>query len=108
MFIDMPLNASPPTLDGRSFDAKLAAAQRNSLTDFAFWGGLGAHQSGSHGGACAARGVVGFKAFMSGSGIKDFPRSDEIALWKEGMGIAHAAGFCSSLCSCTEDEDDGG
>src|SRR4051812_28324499 len=26
MFIDMPLNAHPPTVDGPSFDAKLAAA----------------------------------------------------------------------------------
>src|SRR5271156_5981650 len=37
---DMPLNAHPPTCDGESFDLKLAAAKRNSLTDFAFWGGL--------------------------------------------------------------------
>src|SRR5580704_8151999 len=40
MFFDMPLNAHPPTCDARSFDSKLAAARRNSLTDFALWGGL--------------------------------------------------------------------
>src|SRR4051794_13684369 len=39
-FFDMPLNSSPPTLDGASFDLKLAAAQANSRTDFALWGGL--------------------------------------------------------------------
>src|SRR5688572_26830733 len=39
-FFDMPLNSSPPTLDGPSFDAKLAAAKTGSLVDFALWGGL--------------------------------------------------------------------
>src|SRR5215469_14362851 len=39
-FFDMPLNASPPTIDAASFDEKLAAARANSLTDFAFWGGI--------------------------------------------------------------------
>ena len=29
-FFDMPLNSSPPTLDGESFDLKLAAAEANS------------------------------------------------------------------------------
>ena len=37
---DMPLNAHPPTIDGPSFDAKLAAALQHSLVDFALWGGL--------------------------------------------------------------------
>src|SRR6267378_1268175 len=40
LFFDMPLNAHPPTLDAASFDLKLAAAQKKSATDFAFWGGL--------------------------------------------------------------------
>src|SRR5438445_4492958 len=35
MFFDMPLNAHPPTLDGHSFDQKLAAAEAKSFTDFA-------------------------------------------------------------------------
>src|SRR3954469_14844299 len=39
-FFDMPLNAHPPTLDGPSFDAKLAAASAQSVVDFALWGGL--------------------------------------------------------------------
>src|SRR5690349_16390368 len=38
-FFDMPLNSSPPTLDGGSFDLKRAAAEANSRTDFALWGG---------------------------------------------------------------------
>src|SRR5476651_225823 len=39
-FFDMPLNSSPPTLDGKSFDLKRAAAEKSSITDFALWGGL--------------------------------------------------------------------
>src|SRR5215472_18211106 len=40
LFFDMPLNAHPPTIDAESFRLKLAAAERKSLVDFAFWGGL--------------------------------------------------------------------
>src|SRR2546423_5340352 len=40
LFFDMPLNAHPPTLDGPSFDQKLAAAQATPLGGFAFLGGL--------------------------------------------------------------------
>jgi len=79
MFFDMPLNAHPPTIDGASFDQKLAAAQEAALVDFAFWGGLVPGNLD-----CleelAERGVIGFKAFMSDSGIDDFPRVDDRAL----------------------------
>src|SRR6476661_5239345 len=40
LFFDMPLNSSPPVLDGASFDLKLAAARKSSYTDFGLWGGL--------------------------------------------------------------------
>jgi allantoinase len=86
MFIDMPLNSSPPTLDATSFAAKLAVAERASLTDFAFWGGLTPINLDRME-ELARRGIVGFKAFMSSSGIDDFPRSDEATL-EQGMGIA--------------------
>src|SRR5215212_8724362 len=42
-FFDMPLNSSPPVLDGDSFDAKLDLARQKSLTDFGLWGGLTPH-----------------------------------------------------------------
>ncbi len=70
-FIEMPLNASPPTLDGRSFDSKRAAAEASSLTDFALWGGL-TPDNLDHLDELAERGVVGFKAFMCDSGIVGF------------------------------------
>ena len=79
LFFDMPLNAHPPTTDAASFDLKLAAARANSLTDFAFWGGL-VPGNLDRLEELAARGVVGFKAFMSNSGIDDFSSVDEATL----------------------------
>lgn len=90
-FIEMPLNASPPTLDGRSFDAKRAAAEASSLTDFALWGGL-TPDNLDHLDELAERGVVGFKAFMCDSGITDFPRADDLTLYR-GMQIAVRLGL---------------
>ncbi len=82
-YFDMPLNAHPPTLDATSFDLKLAAAQSSSLVDFAFWGGL-VPGNVPHMEELAERGVVGFKAFMSNSGIDDFLAVDDLTLY-EGM-----------------------
>src|SRR5882724_1445715 len=83
MFFDMPLNAHPPTLDAESFEQKLGAADAKSVTDFAFWGGL-VPGNLDHLEELAECGVVGFKAFMSNSGIDDFPRADDRTL-REGM-----------------------
>lgn len=83
MFFDMPLNSSPPTLDASSFDTKLAVAREKSLTDFALWGGL-VPWNLDHLEALAGRGVIGFKAFMSNSGIEDFACVDHATL-REGM-----------------------
>lgn len=83
MFFDMPLNAHPPTCDGASFDLKLAAARKESVTDFAFWGGL-VPENLDRLEELAGRGVIGFKAFMSDSGIEDFARADERTL-RAGM-----------------------
>ena len=80
---EMPLNASPPTLDGASFDAKVAAASGASFVDFALWGGLTPVNLGDMA-ELAARGVIGFKAFMCNSGIEDFLAADDATL-REGM-----------------------
>ncbi len=82
-YIEMPLNSSPPTLDAESFDLKLKAAQSSSLVDFALWGGL-VPGNLEHLDELADRGVVGYKAFMSNSGIADFPMADDLTLY-EGM-----------------------
>jgi allantoinase len=87
LFFDMPLNSSPPVLDGESFDLKLEAARRSSLTDFALWGGLTPNNLDRME-ELAERGVVGFKAFMCDSGIEDFPAADDYSLYR---GMQNAA-----------------
>lgn len=89
-YAEMPLNASPPTLDARSFDLKLQAAQASSLVDFAFWGGL-VPGNIAHMDELVERGVIGFKAFMCNSGIEDFPSADDLTLY-EGMATAARLG----------------
>ena len=94
-FFDMPLNSSPPTIDAESFDLKLKAAQANSLVDFALWGGL-VPGNLAHLDELAERGVIGFKAFMSNSGISDFSAVDDLTLY-EGMARAAQLGKIVAL-----------
>ena len=82
-YFDMPLNSHPPTVDAAAFDLKCEAARASSLVDFGLWGGLVPGNTGNME-ELAARGVVGFKAFMSNSGIEDFQASDDLTLY-EGM-----------------------
>ncbi|MFW5842705.1 MAG: amidohydrolase family protein, partial [Spirochaetota bacterium] len=91
VFVDMPLNSSPPTLDGPSFDAKRAACEGNSFTDFALYGGLTPANLDSME-ELAERGVAGFKAFMCPSGIDDFEWADDVTLYR-GMEIAARLGL---------------
>jgi allantoinase len=82
-FVEMPLNAYPPTNDARSFDEKVSLAQASSVVDFAFYGGL-VRGNLDHMEELAERGVVGFKAFMSTTGTLDFQPADDLTLY-EGM-----------------------
>ncbi len=88
---EMPLNASPPTLNADSFRSKRAAAEASSVLDFALWGGL-TPVNLDRMEELADCGVIGFKAFMSGSGMEDFPRADERTL-RGGMAQAAALGL---------------
>jgi allantoinase len=90
-FCDMPLNAHPPTIDGPSFDAKRAAAERESMVDFALWGGLVPGNLDALE-ALRDRGVIGVKAFMATSGIDDFPMV-ELATLRTGMQRAASLGM---------------
>jgi allantoinase len=89
--IDMPLNAQPPTVTGAAFDEKRRCLERSALVDIALWGGLvpGGVEAMDD---LAARGVVGFKAFMCSSGIDDFPCVDDLTLY-EGMCRAASLGL---------------
>jgi allantoinase len=90
-FCDMPLNSSPPTFDGRSFDVKRAALEASSLVDFGLWGGLGPRNHAALE-ELAERGVIGFKAFLCASGIDDFPHVNDDELGR-GMEIAARLGL---------------
>ena len=89
-FIDMPLN-SAPTLGRASFLAKKEAAEASSLTDFALWGGLTPANLDCLG-ELAECGAVGFKAFMSDSGMSDFRAADDLTLYR-GMEMAAKLGL---------------
>jgi allantoinase len=91
LFFDMPLNSSPCTVDAAAFDAKRAALQNTSLTDFALWGGI-VPGNRDRLDELAGRGVIGFKAFMADSGLPEFPRADDRTLY-EGMCTAARLGL---------------
>ncbi len=82
-YLDMPLNSDPPVLDKSGFLAKWNFGKASSLVDFGLWGGLtpGSLDDMQELTDC---GVIGFKAFMSSSGVDDFPMADDGALL-EGM-----------------------
>jgi allantoinase len=78
-FIDMPLNSTPCTTDAAEFERKRAALAQASITDFALWGGI-IPGNLPHMAGLAAAGAIGFKAFMSNSGLPEFPRADDVTL----------------------------
>ena len=80
---DMPLNSHPPTLDAASFAAKRAVAEAASVVDFALWGGL-VPGNLDRLDELADAGAIGFKAFLSNSGIPEFPAADDETLF-QGM-----------------------
>jgi len=91
LFFDMPLNSIPCVLDAPSFDTKLEALRAKSLTDFALWGGLTPHNL-ERLPELAERGAIGFKAFMSNSGLPEFPHADDHTLYR-GMQAAARLGL---------------
>ena len=94
-FVDMPLNSTPCTVTGEAVDRKRAALEAVSVADFALWGGLVPGAVGEMA-AMAARGVVGFKAFMCDSGLPEFPASDDRTL-EDGMREAARLGLPVAL-----------
>jgi allantoinase len=91
LFVDMPLNSTPCTVNAREFERKRAALEAASIADFALWGGLvpGAVPEMA---AVAERGAIGFKAFMCDSGLPEFPRADDVTLL-DGMAEAARLGL---------------
>lgn len=90
-FLDMPLNSSPPVLTRERFDEKARLGREKSLLDFGLWGGL-TPLNLDRLDELADAGVIGLKAFMSHSGLDEFPAADDLTLY-EGMKTARRHGL---------------
>jgi len=87
--IDMPLNSSPVTIDQLSFQQKIEASQGKRNVHCGFWGGL-VPNNVHHLSEILSSGVLGIKAFLTHSGIDEFPNVTEKDLHKAMPQIAEA------------------
>ena len=79
--VDMPLNASPVTTTVKAFEEKLAATKNKLHTNCGFWGGvIPGNENDIQ--PLIDKGVLGFKAFLTHSGIDEFPNVTEADLRK--------------------------
>jgi allantoinase len=97
--VDMPLNSLPPTTTVDHLRVKREVAGDKAHIDVGFWGGAlpdnvkdlrPLHDSG----------VFGFKAFLSPSGVDEFPHLDQDGLARS---LAEIAGFGGLLIVHAED-----
>ncbi|MGW2641112.1 allantoinase AllB [Streptomyces sp. NPDC001348] len=97
--VDMPLNSLPPTTTVDHLRTKRRAAAGRTHVDVGFWGGAlpgnvndlrSLHEAG----------VLGFKAFLSPSGVDEFPHLDQEGLTRS---LAEIAGFGGLLVVHAED-----
>ncbi|HEO8418268.1 allantoinase [Mycobacteroides abscessus subsp. abscessus] len=79
LFFDMPLNSHPPTTTEEAFHQKNEIAKEKSIIDYRLWGGVVPGNLDELE-KLARCGVIGFKAFMSNSGIEDFQSADDRTL----------------------------
>jgi allantoinase len=97
--VDMPLNSLPPTTTVDHLRVKQDVARPKAHIDVGFWGGAlpdnvkdlrPLHEAG----------VFGFKAFLSPSGVDEFPHLDQEQLARS---LAEIAGFGGLLIVHAED-----
>ncbi|MFE9834156.1 allantoinase AllB [Streptomyces sp. NPDC005551] len=97
--VDMPLNSLPPTTTVGNLRTKQDVARPKAHIDVGFWGGAlpdnvkdlrPLHDAG----------VFGFKAFLSPSGVDEFPELDQEQL---AQSLAEIAGFGGLLIVHAED-----
>ncbi|MCC3153846.1 allantoinase AllB [Hymenobacter sp. BT770] len=74
--VDMPLNSAPVTTSVANLEIKRAATKGQLHTNVGFWGGVVPGNAAEIEPLIAA-GVLGFKAFLTHSGIDDFPNATE-------------------------------
>lgn len=89
--VDMPLNSSPVTTTLAAFQQKLAAAEGKLSVNCGFYGGIIPGNAADLPDLIEA-GVLGIKAFLSHSGIEEFPNVEEEDL-RAGMPAIAAAGI---------------
>ncbi|WP_226668504.1 allantoinase AllB [Metabacillus litoralis] len=80
-FFDMPLNSYPPTINKEAYLLKNEIGMQKSITNFRLWGGV-VPENIENLAELSSCGVIGFKAFMSSSGIEDFQSCNDIELLK--------------------------
>lgn len=86
-YFDMPLNSTPPTINKENLELKRACTEEKSIVNYRFWGGL-VPENIEDLKELHENGVIGFKAFMSPSGIVDFNHVDDITIFKGMSEIA--------------------
>src|SRR5436190_10381569 len=96
-FLDMPLNSTPCCVTHQEFHRKRAALESSFIADFGIWEGLVPGFVREMAGM-AARGVVGFKAFMCDSGLPKFPRANDATLYDGLIEAARLWTACRSAC----------
>jgi allantoinase len=77
--VDMPLNSLPPTTNVHALEAKREAARDRCHVDVGFWGGVVPGNSQDLE-PLARAGVLGFKCFLSPSGVDEFAHVGEADL----------------------------
>lgn len=97
--LDMPLNSVPVTTTVAALAAKRAAAKGKLAVDTGYWGGAVPENLGELA-ALRDAGVVGFKCFLSPSGIDEFGHLDAYQLERA---LAEVAALDSVLIVHAED-----
>ncbi|OIJ65184.1 allantoinase AllB [Streptomyces mangrovisoli] len=97
--VDMPLNSLPPTTTVEHLRIKQKTAADKAHVDVGFWGGALPGNTGDLRPLHEA-GVFGFKAFLSPSGVEEFPHLDDDELARS---MAEIAGFGGLLIVHAED-----
>lgn len=79
--VEMPLNASPVTTTVKAFEEKLKATKGKLHCNCGFWGGIIPGNENEIE-PLIEKGILGFKAFLTHSGIDEFPNVTEDDLKK--------------------------
>jgi len=90
--IDMPLNSIPPTTTVEALELKRQAAASQASVDVGFWGGAIPSSLGSLKSVHEA-GAFGFKAFLSPSGVDEFPHLETEQLFAAALEISEFGGL---------------